>query len=153
LFYRLAKVTGDPEWMSWVRRCVRSVMTSGIPEKQTPGFWNNAGQCCGLAGVAEFVLDLYCATGDREYFEFAERVTAEVLDRATETEQGLQWIQAEHRVRPELLIAQTGYMQGAAGVGMVLLHLDAVHRGRSPAIILPDTPFRRGPQTGACQAP
>lgn len=62
LFYRLAKVTNDPEWMRWVRRCAYSVMTSGIPQTQTPGFWNNVGQCCGSAGVADFFLDLYRAT-------------------------------------------------------------------------------------------
>jgi hypothetical protein len=32
---------------------------------------------------------------------------------------GLRWVQAEHRVRPELLVAQTGYMQGAAGSAFV----------------------------------
>jgi hypothetical protein len=51
------------------------------------------------------------------------------------------WIQAEHRVRPDLLVAQTGYMQGAAGIGMLLLHLEAFEKGRGAEIILPDSPF------------
>ena len=54
---------------------------------------------------------------------------------------GMRWIQAEHRVRPELLVAQTGYMQGAAGIGMLLFHLDSFLRGERPAIVFPDSPF------------
>ena len=61
----------------------------------------------------------------------------------TESEGGLMWIQAEHRVRPELLVAQTGYMQGAAGIGSLLLELDAAERGRTAKIHLPDSPFGR----------
>ena len=141
LFYRLAEVTDDPEWMTWVRKCARSLMTSGIPERRTPGYWNNVGQCCGAAGVAQLFLDLHRVTGEREYLDFAMRVTADLLKRATHTDSGLKWVQAEHRVRPELLVAQTGYMQGAAGIGLLLLHLDAVNNNRQPTIVFPDTPF------------
>jgi len=55
LFYRLYQVTGDKGWVEWSERCARAILQSGIPEKQTPGFWNNVGQCCGSAGVAELV--------------------------------------------------------------------------------------------------
>ena len=116
-------------------------MTSGIPEGRTPGYWNNVGQCCGAAGVAQFFLDLYRVTGERKYRDFAIRVTADLLGRATRTDSWLKWVQAEHRVRPELLVAQTGYMQGAAGIGLLLLHLDAVDHNRQPTIAFPDTPF------------
>ncbi|HUX08948.1 MAG TPA: hypothetical protein VMX35_16740 [Acidobacteriota bacterium] len=54
---------------------------------------------------------------------------------------GMKWVQAEHRVRPELLVAQTGLMQGAAGIGITLLQIDARLRGEQPLIALPDTPF------------
>src|SRR5262249_5421729 len=40
LFYRLFQVTGDRMWMNWVKKAARSIVNSGIPEKQTPGFWN-----------------------------------------------------------------------------------------------------------------
>ena len=66
-----------------------------------------------------------------------------VPSRATRDDRGLRWIQAEHRVRPELLVAQTGYMQGAAGVGMWLLRLDATQRGRTTFVRFPDTPWTR----------
>jgi lantibiotic modifying enzyme len=114
---------------------------SGIPEKQTPGFWNNVSQCCGSAGVAEFFLNLYRVTGELEYLEFAKRVATDLLRRAIRDGDGIKWIQAEHRVKPDLLVAQAGYMQGAAGIGMLLLHLDALEPGRAGGIALPDSPF------------
>ena len=141
LFYRLYKVTGDRGWMDWVKKSAQGIISSGIPEKATPGFWNNVSQCCGSAGVAEFFLSLHRITQDRRYLEFSRRVALQVMTKATKTRSGMHWVQAEHRVRPELLVAQTGYMQGAAGIGMLLLHLDGFERGRKPTIIFPDSPF------------
>lgn len=141
LFYQLARAVKDDQWLDWARRGARSVMTSGIPEEETPGFWNNASQCCGLAGVADFFLRLHKVTGDPELLAFARRVGDALLAKATKEGDGLKWIQAEHRIRPEYVFAQTGYMQGAAGIGMLLLHLDAVERGKEWPFRLPDTPY------------
>jgi lantibiotic modifying enzyme len=141
LFYRLYQVTGDKAWMEWTEKSARSVMASGIPEKQTPGFWNNVSVCCGSAGVAEFFLNLHRVTLNSKYLDYAKRVTAQILAKGTRDESGLRWVQAEHRIKPELLIAQTGYNQGAAGIGMWLLHLDAFQNGKKSWISLPDSPF------------
>ena len=141
LFYRLWQMTGDSTWKDWVRKSATGIMQSGIPENQTPGFWNNVSQCCGSAGVAEFFLSWYRVTREPAYLDFSKRVAADLLKRATREGNGLKWIQAEHRVKPELLAAQTGYMQGAAGIGMLLLHLDALAQGRTSGIVLPDSPF------------
>lgn len=141
LFYQLAQATGDKTWMSWVQRSANALLTSGIPERRTPGFWNNVSQCCGSAGVAQFMLDLYGVTREPQYLAFAEKMTADLLARATRDDKGTRWVQAEHRVKPELLIAQTGYMQGAAGIGTWLLRLDAQQRKRAPFVRFPDSPW------------
>ena len=141
LFYRLKQITGDRMWMRWVDRFARTEIQNGIPENRTPGFWNNVGQCCGSAGIAEFFLDLYAVANKKVHLDFARRITADLLKRATTDNAGMRWIQAEHRVRPDLLIAQTGYMQGAAGIGMLLLHLDAWEQGKRGRIVFPDSPF------------
>jgi lantibiotic modifying enzyme len=141
LFYQLAQVTGDKAWMSWVQKSANGVLTSGIPAQRTPGFWNNVSQCCGSAGVAQFMLDLHNATRDPKYLAFAEKMTADLVARATRDDRGTRWVQAEHRVRPEQLVAQTGYMQGAAGIGMWLLRLDAQQRKRTPLVRFPDSPW------------
>ncbi len=143
LFFVLAGVTGDKSWLDWVRRSANGLLRSGIPEQETPGFWNNAGICCGLAGVGEFFLDLYREWGDVSYLDFSKRVAARLLAKATVDDGRMSWLQAEHRTRPDYLFAQTGYMQGAAGIGTFLLRLAAAGRVAPKRIVFPDTPFRR----------
>jgi lantibiotic modifying enzyme len=141
LFYRLHGITRDAAWLDWVRRSADGVVASGIPEQRTPGFWNNISLCCGNAGVGEFFLDLHGAMGGDAYLAFARRNATDLLRRGTEAGGGMKWVQAENRVSPDDVMAQTGLMQGAAGVGMLLLHLDGVEAGRRPALVLPDSPF------------
>jgi lantibiotic modifying enzyme len=141
LFHRLHQSTGDPEWRRWVDRSGRAVAESGIPERRTPGYWNNVSQCCGAAGVIDFSLSLYRATGETRYLELARRVAADLVSRGAAQNRGLAWVQAEHRAQPDLLVAQTGYMQGAAGIGMALLRLHLVERGGDVAVRLPDAPW------------
>ena len=134
LFARLGQVTHDPKWAEWVHRGARGIMLSGIPEQRTPGFWNNISMCCGNAGVGQFFAEL----GGPVYGQFAHRVTVDLLQRGTTDGTGTRWFQAENRVDPTGVVAQTGYMQGAAGVGTFLLHLDGQAQGRKPFVSLPD---------------
>ncbi len=97
--------------------------------------------CCGAAGVADFLLGIERARGRSRYRSVVEGIARHILERATRTSDGLKWLHSEHRSKPELLQAQTGLMQGAAGVGLLLLWLDAMVRGRDRTIVLPDSPF------------
>lgn len=141
LYYRLWQITEDEAWLEAVHTAAAGVMHSGIPEQETPGFWNNVSQCCGSAGVATFFLDLYRVTERPEYLDFAHHVVENLLTRATPEAGGLKWIQAENRTQPDVVIAQTGFMQGAAGIGIALLQLSAHEHGRSFATVLPDSPW------------
>ena len=65
----------------------------------------------------------------------------------------IEWFTADHEAAgsddlcfltsstPDQVVAQTGFMQGAAGVGTVLLHLDAAERGKSWDVTFPDSPW------------
>jgi lantibiotic modifying enzyme len=145
LFHRLARVTGPnegkEEWKTWTRRSINGLVTSGVPEKETPGFWNNVGQCCGSTGLAEFFLSHHADTGDAASLAAARRITAQILSRATSDASGTRWTHAEHRVQPANLTAQTGWMQGAAGIGAWLLRLDAFEQKRAWRLVFPDSPF------------
>jgi lantibiotic modifying enzyme len=143
LFHRLAVVTGGAEWRRWVDRAANGIRGSGIPDRETPGFWNNVGQCCGSASVGDFFLSYHQETKSAGALAFARRVTEQILARATRDAQGTRWIHAEHRVQPANLAAQTGWMQGAAGIGGWLLRLDGFDHGRPLRIVLPDSPFTR----------
>jgi lantibiotic modifying enzyme len=141
LFYRLYQITKNDHWMDWVNKSARGVMSTGIPEQRTPGYWNNVSQCCGDAGVAMFFFDIARPTRRPEYMEFARKVTEYLLSKGTRDETGLRWVQAENRTQPDKVVAQTGYMQGAAGMGMLLLRVDGMSRRRRLGTILPDNPF------------
>lgn len=142
LFYRLGKSASYPEFFPDVQYLAQGIIDSGVPE-QSPGYWNNISQCCGNCGVVEFFAALSRSVSTREptYMNFARRVMDNALGRATAEGDGLKWVQAENRVSPNVVIAQTGMMQGAAGVGLALLHLDGAMKGRANRIILPDNPW------------
>ena len=126
---------------------VEVLLSSGIPAERPDGFWNNVGLCCGSAGVVAFLAEIAASPdlteqGKQRATELADRLIDDVLDRATDVElpdgrTGLKWIQAEHRVRPDLLQAQTGLMQGAAGIGLMFLQLDAIDQRREFQRTLP----------------
>jgi lantibiotic modifying enzyme len=140
-YHQLAKVTGDGGWNGWVDRGVRALELQGIPETRTDGYWNNVSQCCGDAGVGDFLLSLAVETGNQEYVSFARRIADYITGKGSEADAGFRWSQAEHRAMPEFVQAQTGWMQGAAGVGAFFLHLDGAGKGRQARIRIPDSPW------------
>jgi len=139
-FYRLSQLTNDSGWLTLVSNQATTLMASGIPERQTPGYWNNISRCCGAAGVGEFFLGLFAATKDRSYLAFAERIAGYLIARAETDANGIKWTQAARRIEPDHLVAQTGLMQGAAGVGLFLVHVDQACRSQRPSVRLPDEP-------------
>jgi len=141
LWHRLALVTGDPVWTERIHCYARGITAMGAPERRSQGYWENISQCCGNAGIGEFFLSAHRLWPDRGYLDIATRAAADIVVRATPDAGGLKWVQAEHRVRPELLVAQTGFMQGAAGVGTLFLRMAAHEADRRPAVRFPDTPF------------
>lgn len=142
LFYQLYKVTKDRAYLDWTETLARGVIGSGIPANQTPGFWNVICQCCGSAGLTDFFLGLWAATGKTEYYAFANRLADQALSHQTNFDgNGYRWYQAWTRVKPSEVSAETGYSIGAAGIGTALLHSSLAQKGRYEAIVFPDNPF------------
>lgn len=141
LFYRLWLGSKDPKWMGWVQSLARATLAAEIPEQRPAGFWNNISQCCGNAGVGQFFLDLDRTFHRPDAKPYLERILADTMRRSTADAAGVRWTQAENRTQPTNLVAQTGFMQGAAGGGTFLLRLDAAERGKRWTIDFPDTPF------------
>lgn len=141
LMFLLHEITGDDHWLEWLTANMRGLLATGAPEERSDGLWNNYGQCCGDAGVGDYALSLYRATGNPAYLDVARRVGTVVLDTSTVEEGKRSWSQAEHRSRPKFVESQTGYMQGAAGIGSFLLHLATIDHDQVAKISLPDTPF------------
>ncbi len=146
LFYLLTEVTGDKKWQESMHSQMDGLLSVGAPETRGAGYWNNISQCCGDAGVGDYALHLYDnsnnAAHKQKYLGLAQRVALELIMRSTVEEDKRYWVQAEHRTAPEFLQAQTGFMQGAAGVGSFFLHLSRVLTDKPTVkISLPNSPF------------
>ena len=142
LFYQLYLATKNPHYLEWTEMLARGIMASGIPGRLTPGFWNVVCQCCGSAGVVDFFLGLWAATGRAEYRAFAKQVADQMLSRGTDFDgKGYRWYQAYTRIKPSEVAAESGYMVGAAGIAASLLHLDLAQQSYRRVVVLPDDPF------------
>lgn len=142
LFASLHVSTDDPALGAWIDQAAGALLKIGIPEKRTPGYWNNYGLCCGDAGVLRFFLDLYRLDKHPEQIAFARRLGEFLIAKGEPSDGGLMWTFAENRVSPGQVASQTGLMQGAAGVGLALLWLDGFDQKRSALVRMPDAPWR-----------
>ncbi len=141
LFYLLHELTGASEYQEFNTSLMQGLQATGAPEKRSYGMWNNVSQCCCDAGIGDYALYLYTATKDQAYLDLALRVASELEKQATVDAAGYRWPQAEHRARPEFIETQTGYMQGAAGVGSFFIHLASVLGDFDAKIVFADCPF------------
>ncbi len=125
----------------WQRRCLRSIRTSGIPQRLRPGFWDNDGRCCGTAGVGEVFLDAWQRHGVDDDLAFAQVLGEALVERAVVDGDRACWRFTEHRAPDPLLPPGVGWMQGAAGIAAYLLRLARVLRdGRTaPRVARLDT--------------
>ncbi len=143
LFYLLSEVTGEQSWMEWSRGLDDGMLALGAPEERSRGFWNNISQCCCDAGIGDHALHMFHATDDEFYMNLARRIGVELVRRGQRDGTKWCWPQAEHRTQPDFVQSQTGYMQGAAGVGSFLLHLATTLDGAPVKIVFPDSPYDR----------
>ncbi|MDP9240886.1 MAG: lanthionine synthetase [Actinomycetota bacterium] len=112
------------------QRCLHSILTSGVPQRLRPGFWDNDGRCCGTAGVGDVLLDAAqdCPDEDRAamLLRAARGMADALVERAIRDGAGARWRFVEHRQDPPLLPPGTSWMQGAAGIAAFLLRMARV---------------------------
>lgn len=125
------------------RRCLHSVLTSGVPARLRPGFWDNDGRCCGTAGVGDVLLDAAQDAADPaesdRLLDAARTMGDALAERAVRDDAGARWRFVEHRQDPPLLPPGTSWMQGAGGIGAFLLRLARVIES-GPAATVVDRP-------------
>ncbi len=112
------------------QRCLHSILTSGVPQRLRPGFWDNDGRCCGTAGVGDVLLDgVQDSPGPARadmLLDAARTMGDALVERAIRDQSGAYWRFLEHRQDPPLLPPGTSWMQGAAGIAAYLLRLTRV---------------------------
>ncbi|MCB1692852.1 MAG: hypothetical protein KDI19_08805 [Pseudomonadales bacterium] len=141
LFYLLGRITGDESIAQWSDELLEGLLHLGAPETRGEGLWNNISQCCCDAGIGDYAVSMYNATRDNRYLALARRVADELVRRSDGDAETCYWPQAEHRSQPGFIQAQTGYMQGAAGVASFLIHLATTESGHPIKIQFPESPF------------
>ena len=134
------------------RRCLDSILASGVPQRIRPGFWDNDGRCCGTAGVGDALLDAFqdCHDAERahELLAAARTMGDALVERAIRDRTGARWRFVEHRDDPPLLPPGTSWMQGAAGIAAYLLRLARVIEDgpSAPVVDRPDQWWAVPPQ-------
>jgi lantibiotic modifying enzyme len=123
--------------LTWHRRCLHSVRTSGLPARLHPGFWDNDGRCCGTAGVGDIFLDSWQRGGDDDDREFALRLADTLLDHAVLDGSHAYWRFTEHRAEEPLLPPGVGWLQGAAGIAAFLFRASRVAHDGPDATTVP----------------
>jgi lantibiotic modifying enzyme len=141
LFQVLDRIEPDDRYSAWIDGAFLGLLSTGAPEQRSDGLWNNYGQCCGDAGIGDYALQHYRSTGDERYLDLAKRVGDELQRQGEQEAAGRHWLHAEHRERPDFRQSQTGYMQGAAGIGSFFVHLATTLGGHPVKIAFPDTPY------------
>jgi hypothetical protein len=136
------------------RRCLHSVLTSGVPRRLRPGFWDNDGRCCGTAGVGDILLDAAQDGSDADetaqLADGARMMGDALVERAIRDGAGARWRFVEHRQDPPLLPPRTSWMQGAAGIAAFLLRLARfVEDGAGAAVV--DRPDQWWAVPAACR--
>jgi lantibiotic modifying enzyme len=111
-------------------RCLHAVLTSGVPQRLRPGFWDNDGRCCGTAGVGDVLLDAAQDDDDParagRWLAGAVTMADALVERALRDGDGAYWRFIEYRDDPPLLAPGTSWMQGAAGIAAYLLRIARV---------------------------
>lgn len=122
------------------QRCLTSILTSGLPQRLRPGFWDNDGRCCGTAGVGDVLLDAAQDSADADtaatLVRAARTMGDALVERAVRDAAGARWRFVEYRQESPLLPPGTMWMQGAAGIAAFLLRLARfVETGPEAAVV------------------
>ncbi|MDR3280446.1 MAG: hypothetical protein LBT23_08030 [Synergistaceae bacterium] len=142
LYHELYNVTGERVYEEFRDMLVRGLLRAGAPEIHSDGYWNVYSQCCGTSGMVGLFLGLWAGIGKQEYLDIANRAGRHILGAASVADGlALKWYQAHERVDPSRLRAHTGYIDGAAGIGMALLQIHQANSGVLKTARLPDDPF------------
>lgn len=144
-YYELWRLSKDAKYKKDIDVLVSGLESMGAPEKRSAGYWNVDNICCGTAGILNMYLGLWAAFSEEHDLEMAERCGHVLMRDAVyeETPSGLaaHWKFALDRVAPERLSTPVGFMDGAAGIGAVLLQLDRAERGKFRTLRMIDDPF------------
>lgn len=142
VYYQLYRMTGDNKYKRAIESMTQGIVSTGAPEVQSAGYWNNTCVCCGTAGLLQHYIAQYAAFGEQSSLDVAVRCAKVLLGEAEDVGDGaIAWPLAETRLEPDRITLSKGYMHGAAGIASTLLQLNQVLQGELSWNRLIDDPY------------
>ncbi len=151
LFHRLWQVDANLDrsfkWLERVRQGANGIQKSGLPNAPSSSEFGDKpfklDMRFGQASVARFFFNLYQWSHEEQFLVFARNLVDDIIAKGVLNEDGLHWTLDRYRFMPDrgMPASFTGYFYGAAGFGLMLLHLDLVEQGRTLKTVFPDDPF------------
>ncbi len=140
LFFLLAELTDQELFADAARRSARWIQRErphpGDPDSGTRFY--SPSLCCGSAGVLDFFVDAYRATGEEEYLDYARGVAANLVRLAKVDPAGLKWTNYDRPDEEGIVYHGVSLMLGTSGEALALLRLAAIERAEEPIVHLPD---------------
>ena len=140
LFLFLGSLTGDATLTEAATRSRDWIMrkwTDPGDEGSRTRFYSPS-LCCGAAGVADYFVDLWRATGEERYREYARQVGRELARLSKEDENGRKWTNYDRPDEDGVIFHGVSLMLGASGNALSLLRLATIDLAEDPIRHLPD---------------
>lgn len=137
LFETLYKLTGEAEYLAWVKKFARGIIKAGAPENYSRGYWPSQALCCGAPGQLEHFVSVYKLTHEQEFLTYAKRAANTIVGRSFVPDSSdiykvaktRRWIGNWWRTIPQETHSYTGLYFGSAGNVWSLLTLAALEKG------------------------
>lgn len=137
----LLDITGDQQHADWRTSLYRGLKATGAPQTHSIGYWNTDTLCCGTAAITHFGINLWTATQDDEYLQFALNSAQHLAGDAFLEKEHAVWKEAFVRVDPTYVSARTSYLAGNAGIIAILLEAERAKNHQTPTLRLPEDPY------------
>lgn len=145
LYQRLAEIDADASAGRVVTEVGETLLASGLPGELRPPLTappTTYDLRFGHAGALLVLTELAGTKGGDRYAAPRDELVAFLMSEARRDQAGAYW---EIAPPPFMGAAEraryTGYLHGAAGIGLALLRVHARLRAREPYVVLPDDPF------------
>ncbi|MCM1100649.1 MAG: hypothetical protein NC079_03660 [Clostridium sp.] len=139
LFQELYLITGQAEYLEWVKKLSRGIIAAGAPEHYSRGYWKSQALCCGTPGLLEHFISVYRLTGEEEFLQYAKRAARTVIGESYVEDDAKniyrlqntrRWLGNWWRTIPKDVHSYTGLYIGSTGNAWSLLSLAALEKGR-----------------------
>lgn len=137
LFEALYKITGETDYLAWVKKLSRGIIEAGAPENYSRGYWRSQALCCGTPGLLEHFISVYKLTGEEEFLKYAKRTARTIIGQSQvddsktdiyKASNSRRWLGNWWRTIPQDVHTYAGLYIGTAGNAWSLLSLAGVLR-------------------------